>query len=286
MTSASTGKAEIQAFTNERKFSAPLFDPALPRLSVILPSYNQAGFIERTLNSIINQAYPNLELIVLDGGSTDGSQAIIERYRPFLTHFESGPDGGQAAAINKGFALATGDFIAWQNSDDLYMPGFFSAVADCLAKNRQADLIIANAHVIGPEDDILWTTRYGPFRRRYLELVGWNLTSQSLFIRRDLAQAVGPLPDMPVAFDWEWLIRVARLAQKPAVMARVGGCYRIHPDSKLSAHNQQSRQNYEDQVRRRLGVPHRGVWFFMERIFLLLQNKIERVIFYSLRSLI
>jgi len=224
---------EIQAFAATRQ-ERPASQSGRTRLSVVLPSYNQARFLRRTLNTIANQHYRNLQLIVMDGGSSDGSQAIIDEFRDIVAHSESGPDGGQAAAINKGFARADGDFVAWQNSDDLYLPGFFQAIDAAVALNPKAELIIANSYVVDPDDRILWATRYGPFSRRYLAYVGWNMTSQSVFVRRSLAERVGPLPHLNVAFDYDWFLRVAAAARHVVELKRYGGCYRIHPESKFA----------------------------------------------------
>ena len=102
---------------------------ALPKITVVTPSYNQGRFVEATLRSVLLQGYPNLEYLVLDGGSTDGSREIIERYAPWLAGWASERDRGQSDAINRGFARATGDIVAWLNSDDRYPPGTLHAVA-------------------------------------------------------------------------------------------------------------------------------------------------------------
>lgn len=250
---AAFNQNEMQAFTRARLPRPADMRDGQVRLSVILPSYNQAVYIERTLNSIANQHYRPLELIVLDGGSTDGSQAIIERYRDILSHYESAKDGGQAEAINKGFALATGDFVAWQNSDDLYLPGFFHALDADIRAYPRTDLVIANSYVIGPEEEILWPTRYGPFSFEYLARVGWNLTSQSVFVRRDLASQVGPLPDYKVCFDYEWFLKVTRESKSILEMKRYGGAYRIHPESKLSTEGLAIREDLDKKILSGLG---------------------------------
>lgn len=109
-----------------------------PKISVITPSYNQGQFIEHTIRSVIDQNYPNLEFIIQDGGSKDNSVEIIKRYEADIDFWESGPDGGQSAAINKGFKRATGEFIMWINSDDMLAPGCLNALAESgvLERNR------------------------------------------------------------------------------------------------------------------------------------------------------
>src|SRR5687768_13083798 len=102
-----------------------------PKISIITPSYNQGRFIEETILSVINQNYPNLEYIIIDGGSTDNTVEIIRKYEQHLAYWVSEKDGGQSEAINKGFKKATGDIVCWINSDDFFMPGALSKVADC-----------------------------------------------------------------------------------------------------------------------------------------------------------
>jgi glycosyltransferase involved in cell wall biosynthesis len=244
---------EIAAFAHARQRPGGQRRAAPTRLSVVLPSYNQVEFIERTLNSIANQHYPELELIVLDGGSTDGSQAIISGYSDIISHFESGRDGGQALALNKGFALATGDFIAWQNADDLYLPEFFWSIDEVIRGFPDADVIIANSYIIGPDDKIMWGTKYGPFDWEYLARVGWNLTSQSVFVRRDLARKGGPFSNWTVCFDFEWFLRVTAAAHAILHLKRYGGAYRMHPASKYSTIGATERDRLEKRILAELG---------------------------------
>src|SRR5918996_5491103 len=109
-----------------------------PRISIVTPSYNQGQFIEETIRSVLLQGYPSFEYIVIDGGSTDDSKEIIQKYEPWLTYWVSEPDRGQAHAINKGFARATGDIIQWVNSDDLLTPGALAEVGRLISLNPGA----------------------------------------------------------------------------------------------------------------------------------------------------
>ena len=121
----------------------------LPRISIVTPSYNQGRFIEETIQSVLGQGYPNVEYIIIDGGSTDNTVEIIRKYAKHLTYWVSEPDRGQSHAINKGLARCTGDLFGWINSDDVLMPGALEVVAE--AWRRRPGRIISGATSIFDE---------------------------------------------------------------------------------------------------------------------------------------
>jgi len=250
--------------TEIRQFvSRPLFDPRVllsrdssyPRISVVIPSYNQAEFLERAILSVLNQNYPNTELVVIDGGSCDGSVELIRKYEPYISYWVSEPDKGQPNAINKGFGRATGDIVGWQNSDDLYLPGFFHTVAETFRSCPNAQWFIGNVYLVDEKDWITWRSRFVPFSVYHLIYLDWNLSSQATFVKRRLADQVGALrEDIQVAFDWDWFIRVGRLAKYIVLHKACGGCYRIHQASKLKTYSADSRWAIEVQILRGQGV--------------------------------
>ncbi|MBI3912596.1 MAG: glycosyltransferase [Chloroflexi bacterium] len=252
---------DIQAFVARPQFDPAIIgsrDPAYPRISVIVPSYNQGQFLERTILSILNQNYPNTEIIVMDGGSQDGSVAVIEKYAEYISDWSNAPDKGQSNAINQGFAKATGDLVGWQNSDDLYLPGFFRTIAESFQAYPNAQLFCGNIYLIDENDQITWATKYTPFSVSHLIYLEWNLSSQAVFIRRSMVERVGPLrEDVHVGFDWDWFIRIGKLLKpSQSVLHRAyGGGYRIHAASKFSAHAQPARWRIEADILRSHNVP-------------------------------
>ncbi|MGD2182503.1 glycosyltransferase family 2 protein [Lusitaniella coriacea] len=129
--------------------------PNYPRISVVTPSYNQDAFIEETIRSVLLQGYPNLEYIIIDGGSSDDTLAILRKYEPFLANWISERDRGQSDALNKGFRRATGKLIGWQNSDDSYQPNSFLSAANCLNQNPDADVVYGNINFVDEQGQII-----------------------------------------------------------------------------------------------------------------------------------
>lgn len=127
-------------YTEELNPSIYSFKSSWPKLTIITPSYNQGAFIEQTIRSVLLQNYPNVEYIILDGGSTDQTIDILRKYAPWISYWKSEKDGGQGAAINKGFKMASGDFYAWINSDDYYLPSTLLKVITTF-NNKKVDFV-------------------------------------------------------------------------------------------------------------------------------------------------
>jgi glycosyltransferase involved in cell wall biosynthesis len=206
----------------------------LPRISIVTPSFNQAAFIERTICSVLDQNYPNLEYIIIDGGSTDGSVEVIRRYEKHLTFWVSEQDRGQSHAINKGLKIATGDWIAWQNSDDIFYPGTFESLANAARKNSQSNLIIGNMNMIDEQGDVINDLKYVTPTYESLLAEGMVLTNQAAFWRRSIHQKIGYLKeDLHYGFDFEWFLRILQYGRATHVNKTWGGL-RMHSETKTS----------------------------------------------------
>lgn len=209
-----------------------------PRISVITPSYNQAEFLERTIRSVLDQNYPNLEYIVIDGGSTDGSVDIIRRYADRIHYWVSEPDSGQSNAINKGLKMATGDWLCWQNSDDIYYPGAFQDLAVTACRQPTADLIIGNINLIDRYDHMLRDVHYVKPTYGALLAEGMVLTNQAAFWRRGVHREIGWLDEsLNFSFDYEWFLRLMHQREGFSVHKTWGG-YRLHDATKTSTQHQ------------------------------------------------
>jgi glycosyltransferase involved in cell wall biosynthesis len=205
-----------------------------PRISVVTPSYNQAAYLERTIRSVLNQGYPNVEYIIIDGGSTDGSVDIIKKYAKHLASWVSEPDQGQTHAINKGLKIATGEWVGWQNSDDIYYPGSFFDLARAAATHPRADLIIGNMMLIDGQDCAIRDIRYVRPTYRALLAEGMVLANQAAFWRRSIHDEVGFLnEEFACGFDYEWFLRLTQ-RHKAHHVNKIWGGLRRHGETKTS----------------------------------------------------
>lgn len=203
-----------------------------PKVTVVTPSYNQARFLEETIRSVLLQGYPNLEYIVIDGGSDDGSVEIIREYEPWLAYWESERDRGQSHAINKGFGRATGDVVAWLNSDDIYQPGAIVAAVAALQRNPEAAFVHSDYDVIDAASCFVRRVTVGPRTTREL-LTGDGIGQPTVFMRRAALDRVGPLrEDLHMVMDLELWFRLTRALPSVYVPDACFAAFREYPTSK------------------------------------------------------
>lgn len=205
----------------------------LPKISIVTPSYNQAQFLEETILSVLGQQYPNLEYIVMDGGSTDHSAEIIKKYENQLTYWCSEKDSGQANAINKGFSKATGDILMWLNSDDILMPNILSKIAQKVMDNGDA-LYFGNCIHFKYEEDQL--TCFGSnvvWKHKEYKLCDVDYIIQpSSFWTKKIWEDIGELSEtLHFGFDWQWFLKVQQKFPLYPLKDAIS-MYRFHDDHK------------------------------------------------------
>lgn len=201
-------------------------------VSIVTPSFNQAPFLESTIRSVLGQDYAHFEYIIIDGGSTDGSLDIIKRYEKHLASWVSEADRGQTEAINKGFAQAQGDVLAWLNSDDTYEPGAISEAVTFLKENPEVGLVYGDANYIDEQGIIRGRfpaaqTDHSRLRRGYV-----HIPQQAAFFKADIWRKVGPLdPSFYFAMDYDLWVRIS--AEREIVyLPRLWANFRMHGDAK------------------------------------------------------
>ncbi|MEM9849686.1 MAG: glycosyltransferase family 2 protein, partial [Bacteroidota bacterium] len=191
-----------------------------PKLSIVVPSYQQGRFIEETLRSILLQNYPNLELLVIDGGSTDETVSILKTYDHFIDYWVSEQDAGQSDAINKGLKKATGDWLAFMNSDDGYLQDTFASIFNALAAD--SDFVYGNQGYVGKtmqDPQLRVSKNIYPLSAskllRFFKSVDNIIPSQSVFFARSLFEQVGFFDqDLHYGMDFDWYVRAALLQPK------------------------------------------------------------------------
>lgn len=205
------------------------------KISIITPSYNQGQFLEETIISVLNQDYPNLEYIIIDGGSTDNSVEIIKKYENRLTYWVSEKDRGQTHAINKGFKRATGDIVNWLNSDDLLEQGALKILEKEIEKVPEADFYFGDFSVIDSEGEKLFYRKSPPYQFATL-FWGRQLSSQpAVFFRRNLLENIGYLDEsLNFCMDTEFWIRAACKAARFHQIKSTLGITRMHGDAKTT----------------------------------------------------
>lgn len=186
---------------------------SLPKISVITPSYNQGQFLEKTIMSILDQNYPNLEYIVMDGGSTDNSVNVIEKYQKHLAYWVSEKDRGQSHAINKGFHLSTGEVMTWINSDDCLEPGTLHLIADHVRRYPEVGAFVGHGRIVDTTGREIYYRKAGEltFERFCQWLDGGDFLQPSCFFTRSAWELSGPLDEQThIAFDVDYWLRMAK----------------------------------------------------------------------------
>ena len=210
----------------------------LPLVSIITPSFNQAQFLEQTIQSVLGQDYPQIEYIIVDGGSTDGSVDMIKKYEGRLAWWVSEQDQGQTDAINKGFAHSKGEVLAWINSDDTYNPRAVGQAIKYLIENPDVAMVYADCNFINEAGQVIGKfnskqTDYRRLREGYV-----HIPQQTMFFRAKYWQELGPLdPSFYFAMDYDLWTRIASKAPIKYLAGQTWANFRIHDLGKTTTHD-------------------------------------------------
>lgn len=224
--------------------------PNKPLVSIITPSFNQAGFIEETILSIKSQNYPNIEHIVIDGGSSDRTIEILRKY-PHLSWI-SEPDEGQADAINKGFKMAKGEILTWLNSDDTYLQDTAKTISDYFITHPDVEMVFGDCNQIDQDGKVIGIIKGHPFHLTHL-IPRDCIPQPTVFFKRKILERVGYLDTKyHHAFDYDYWIRIGLAGSKIVYLPKTLSNFRLHRDSKTSREmNIQKRE--EQEIARRYG---------------------------------
>jgi glycosyltransferase involved in cell wall biosynthesis len=210
--------------------------PNLPLVSIITPSFNQANYLEATIQSVLGQDFPRIEYIIVDGGSTDGSVDVIKKHEGRLAWWVSEQDKGQTDAINKGFNRANGEILAWLNSDDTYNPGAISAAVKFLTENPDVAMVYADCDFINEQGAVIGKfnsaqTDYRRLREGYV-----HIPQQTMFFRANYWRELGPLdPSFYFAMDYDLWTRIAAHAPIKYLPGQTWANFRLHTSGKTTS---------------------------------------------------
>lgn len=205
----------------------------VPKISVITPSYNQGQFIEETIVSVLSQDYPNLEYIIMDGGSNDQTVEVIKKFEKQISYWQSKKDKGQAAAINEGFSKASGDILCWLNSDDIYLPGVLNKVSQLISNPENVEIIFGNClHFNDANNKLRGSDVVSSHSRFELSLCDYIIQPSSFFTKAAW-QKTGVLNESLIyTFDWDWFIRAKKAGATFTPVHAYFSKYRIHDSHK------------------------------------------------------
>ncbi len=211
-----------------------------PKFTVVTPTYNQGQFIEKTIDSVLSQGYPNLEFIIIDGGSKDNTVEIIKKYERHLAYWVSEPDRGQCHAINKGMAIATGEYVAWLNSDDWYLPGALKIMQEVFTEDPDAGMVIGAGRMVNQAGKVLRSIQ-APNEVNLESLYSWlsgrDFLQPSCAFTQITWNSVGGLDEkIHIALDVDLWLRIAKSGVKFATTDAVLSEALIHAQAKTTAY--------------------------------------------------
>lgn len=217
----------------DRDDATPPDQPASLRVSIVTPTFNRARFLEETIRSVLLQNYPSVEYVIIDGGSTDDTLEVIEKYESWLTLWKSEPDNGPTEALAKGFSVTTGEVLAWINSDDILLPGAISSAASRLSSDATVDVVFSSRLRIDSSSEPI-DLDIAPSRisRTIMRCGGW-IPQETTFFRREMYEKIGGIDGgtRNLAPDYDLFLRMFLAGARFTKLEGFLGAFRAHDDS-------------------------------------------------------
>ena len=257
--------ARERAVTEPRTTSS---DAALPWVSIVTPSYNQGRFLKRTIDSVLRQSYPNIQYVVIDGGSTDESIEVLRSYRDRFC-WVSEPDRGQTNAINKGLARAKGEILAYLNSDDILAPRAIERVVQYLQKNPECDMVYGEADYIDEQDRIIGSYKTADYSFNRL-IEDCMVCQPAAFWRKRMMEKVGPFDEqLNFAMDYDYWLRIAKAGGEIRFLREKLACSRLYSETKTLSARPKIFQEIFEICRRHTGDVHQSYYqgYWHHRIY-------------------
>jgi|SRR5688572_6804294 len=241
-------EAQLKTFVTKPQFDETVIlrrNPEWPRITIVTPSFNQGRYLEQTILSVLNQNYPNLEFIIMDGGSTDNSVQILQKYQEYLTFWQSSRDEGQASAIVAGFRKGSGEILAYLNSDDLYLPYTLKRVGVFLKANPTVQIMYGDCLLIDSNNRVLRRVYPPEFDARIFLYENQIIPQPASFWRHRLYLKVGGItPRLQFCMDYDLLMKFVLAGETPVSVSDVLSAFRIHADTKSSRLQSVQREEY------------------------------------------
>lgn len=254
-------------------------DSLLPKITLITPSFNQGQYLEKCIRSVVNQGYPNLEYMIFDGGSTDNSVEIIKKYEPFLSYWQSEPDGGQSAAIKKGFSRGQGQIYSWINSDDFLCHEALFKIANAFSKNPQIGLVYGNCFVVNEQGNFLYSCI--PEQATLKELIHRSMSvfQGSTFYSKKAYETVGGInSSLKYAMEYELLYKITE-SFPILYLSEFLGCFRIQPLSKGKTMAETGKSEILDILYTMYKIKGDSFWFNLTRYIYISRRRLRNPTF-------
>jgi glycosyltransferase involved in cell wall biosynthesis len=251
-----------------------------PLVSIIVPSFNQGRFLREALKSILAQRYPKLELIVIDGGSTDNSISVIQECGPEITYWVSEVDRGQSHAVNKGLAAAHGEIVGWLNSDDLYLGDCIRSAVEYFTNRPDIDVVFGDYYYIDEDGNLLRSRREPPLRgATYIWTGKCRHANCAGFFRRRILQKVQGLDEsLHYAMDYDWYVRMSLAGACFGQVRSFWGGYRLHQQSKTFTNSDKMTREGRTLALRYQRMSHRSILRFVLRPALAAHRIVQKVL--------